>query len=91
MKAISPLLLALLVACAPESLQVVTPRPAATPTQDRDAATNRADDAERRLRDTTEQAAHIQDIIDEPVHMQDEPEYIQWQHEPTRDAQADAP
>jgi hypothetical protein len=77
-------LLPLLVACAPESLQAVTPRPAAKPDH-ADAGTNRADDADQRLRDTTNQAAHIQDILDEPVHMQDEPVYIQWQ----RDAQAE--
>jgi hypothetical protein len=82
-------LLPLLVACAPESLQAVTPRRAATPDH-ADAATNHADDADERLRNTTDQAAHIQDILDEPVHMQDEPTYIRWQNDPQRDAQGDA-
>jgi hypothetical protein len=74
-------LLPLLVACAPESLQAITPRPSAPPVTGRDAGTNRADEADRRLRESSDQAAHIQDLLDEPVHMQDEPVYIIWQRD----------
>jgi hypothetical protein len=70
-----------LLACAPESMQVITPRPSAAPVQGRDAGTNRADEAERRLRESSDEATHIQDILDEPVHMQDEPVYIIWQRD----------
>jgi hypothetical protein len=75
------LLSLLLAACAPESIQAITPRPAAAPDIPRDAGTGRADEADKRLRDTSEQAAHIQDILDEPVHMQVEPNYILWRDE----------
>jgi hypothetical protein len=68
-------------ACAPESMQAITPRPSAAPVTGRDAATNRADEADTRLRESSEQATHIQDILEEPVHMQDEPVYIIWQGE----------
>ncbi len=69
------------VACAPESMQAITPRPAAAPEKGRDAGTNHADEADEHLRQSSDQAAHIQDILDEPVHMQDEPNYIIWQRD----------
>jgi hypothetical protein len=68
-------------ACAPESVQVITPRPAASADPVRDAGANRADEADQRLRESGDQAAHIQDILDEPVHTQDEPSYILWRDE----------
>jgi hypothetical protein len=72
----SPLLVSLLLGCAPESMQAVTPRPAAHPDVPREGGVNHADDADQRLRSTSDQAAHVQDILEEPVHMQDEPVYI---------------
>jgi hypothetical protein len=85
MKIVRPLLCILsplaFAACAPEAIQVITPRPAASADAVRDAGANRADEADQRLRESTDQAAHVQDILDEPVRMQDEPNYIVWRDE----------
>jgi hypothetical protein len=70
MKMIYVLPLLFFAACTPETGRVFTPRASARAVEPYDAGPHRAQEVDERLRDSTDRAARIQDLLDEPVRMQ---------------------